>query len=384
VVRRAPPRTCSAPRRRTSIALRVCRWCRERRETIHCAAALLGITALFGVQSALVWHALAGSQILMTQSGEATPPHREASAGLQPARGELHAGHDDTPGPIPHVTTTVKPPTTISGTALAAAIILFMTGIALLAARAVLPRLQRRQIISPSTDASTGDEVTRSGDLHSEDAQDPRDTQDTGDGDGDENEEPRSTLADEPTGAERDGDLGNAVTSEGPEVAGATGRSGHGDTELDDQLPLAPPVRGADTRPEEPSETTCPTVSGERQATRAGSVILYDRRLVQRVVFESQARLQWENYDVVCLTQDISMRGTRLRFPADLPAVARPTMGAYAQLTLMLDGELAVFRARVGWQSSEEVGPVLGLHFLDLHKRHEELLQPIVLRGKPV
>ena len=113
-------------------------------------------------------------------------------------------------------------------------------------------------------------------------------------------------------------------------------------------------------------------------------MIIHDRRLGQRVVFESQARLQWDGHDVACRTEDISMHGARVRLPNDLPAIPPPVMGTPVQVTLMLDGALAVLRARVGWQRSDDAGPAVGLQFLGVSRRCEALLQPIVLRGTPI
>jgi hypothetical protein len=113
-------------------------------------------------------------------------------------------------------------------------------------------------------------------------------------------------------------------------------------------------------------------------------VIIHDRRLGQRVAFEAPGRLQWDGHDVACRTEDISMHGARLRLPGDLADVPPPCPGATVQVTLLLDGILTVFRARVGWQRPEEAGPALGVQFLAVQRRQEELLQPIVLRGTPV
>jgi c-di-GMP-binding flagellar brake protein YcgR len=115
----------------------------------------------------------------------------------------------------------------------------------------------------------------------------------------------------------------------------------------------------------------------------SGAVIIYNRRLGQRVAFESQGRLQWDDHDVACRSEDISMHGARVRLSNGLTAVSAPAAGALVQVTLVLDGTLALFKARVGWQRVDETGASVGLQFLNVNARNEALLQPIVQRGTP-
>ncbi len=105
------------------------------------------------------------------------------------------------------------------------------------------------------------------------------------------------------------------------------------------------------------------------------SVVLYDRRLGQRVAYESTARFQWDGHDVAGATVDLSMTGVRCNLPAG--TVLRP--GADLRVTLLLNGALGVFSARAQWVRSSDVHLVVGLQFLEVTATEQTLLEPVIL-----
>jgi hypothetical protein len=113
-------------------------------------------------------------------------------------------------------------------------------------------------------------------------------------------------------------------------------------------------------------------------------VVIFDRRLSQRVSFVSLARLQWPGHDVACTTANLSMQGVRCDLEPDLPPESLPATGTTAHVTLNVNGTLAVLRARVGWCRVEESGAAMGLQFVKLRESHEALLQGVFISGSPV
>ena len=110
-------------------------------------------------------------------------------------------------------------------------------------------------------------------------------------------------------------------------------------------------------------------------------VILFDRRLGQRVMFVSRARLQWPGHDVACTTVNLSIRGVGCDLAPDVPTESLPATGSAVDVTLNLRGTLTVLQARVGWCRVEERGAAMGLQLVRLRETHEALLQGVVISG---
>jgi hypothetical protein len=113
-------------------------------------------------------------------------------------------------------------------------------------------------------------------------------------------------------------------------------------------------------------------------------VVLFDRRLGQRVAFVSPARLRWLTHDVACTTGNLSMRGLRCVLPGGVSPQSLPATGSAVLVTLTLGGTPVELRARVGWCRVEDTGTAVGLEFAKLRDTDEALLQHVVIAGTPV
>ncbi len=367
------------------------RWSRRRGHQLRCTMVIVALATLLGMQSCLVWHVMAGDRIRLAQTSGPTTTTQPATSTTHTSRSRPPAvtrNRGDTSASTPGATTSAGPPTTVSGSLLAVAIIIAMTGVALGATRVLLLRLKRRPPVQPDPRAAS-DAVVEQAEADTEmlpaGAQAPEQPDDREDC---EDAATLESLTDPKQGNGIGlGDPGSHPGWRRPETGEETQHTQPGVPTPRSQ-PVRPPhepevtsSRGACTAT---AETPRVHTAGRRQPVASGSVILYDRRLGQRVSFESQARLQWDGHDVPCMTEDLAMRGARLRFPGEPASIPPPAMGTSVQVTMMLDGTLAVLRARVGWRRCDGPAPTLGLQFLGVQHHHEQLLQAIVLRGTPV
>jgi hypothetical protein len=356
------------------------RWSRRHRVGLRSAAAMLALVTLVGLPSAVIWDVMAGERIRLAQQHvtvttdppvpQPTTPDRPAG----PHRPNLHAS-----APAARATTSAAPATTISGTAIAIGLIVLLAALALFVARIMLLRPPAAAVAAESVDADPV-EILIEPDAAEPD-QDP---------DADHHPEPdQNPRPDRDPDQDREPDQETAPRQNAERVSVA-------DTDLQPVSVFAAPAAESLPQPSPPTAATPGTATAKPpleppargaasdRASGEGPVILYDRRLAQRVAYQSKARLQWDGHDVACISEDIGMRGVRLRFPGDLPAAPPPPAGTTVRVTLTLDGTLTTLKARVGWQRSDETSPLLGLQFLGVQSRHETLLQPIVLRGTPI
>lgn len=77
------------------------------------------------------------------------------------------------------------------------------------------------------------------------------------------------------------------------------------------------------------------------------------------------------------------MDGVGCRLPPGLPPESLPASGSTLDITLELDGELSVLRARVRRCQPDETGAAMRVDFLKLGATHEARLQSVVLSGTP-
>jgi len=78
------------------------------------------------------------------------------------------------------------------------------------------------------------------------------------------------------------------------------------------------------------------------------------------------------------------MHGARIQLRNHVPLTAIPATGADVDVTLALDGASVTLRCRIAHRHRDNAGPVLGLRFLAVASDHEQLLQSIVLHGRPI
>jgi hypothetical protein len=263
---------------------------------------------------------------------------------------------------------------TISGSALAVALIATTSGVGLLVVRTLVRRHEvadspvtdtpRTEDESPEPDRDDAvqelDEVAPEQVQH--DAREPA-APESGEGTPEEAGPPRAEHM-------RSGDGPDPVTVTEPLERPAAGSTAE---DRSDGPPAT--VGNGPPRPDRASQ------SGAGQPTT--KVVLFDSRLTQRIVFDSRARLQWPGHDVVCTTVDLSMHGVGCRLPPDLPPESRPASGSTVDITLNLDGRSAVLRARVRWGQAEETGAAMSLHFVKLGATQEAQLQSVVISGTP-
>jgi hypothetical protein len=356
---------------------------------------VVALVIVAGVQSTLIWWEMAGERIALAQQTPASASRPTRALEVNEGPGTIHqaARRRESAAastPAPPAETTNSAPSTMSGTTLAVGLIALTGALTFLTARAALRRRAPNTEDTADTEASGASQDT--GDPESTDAavaagaQLGRDNHLSGLASVTADAEPgsfaisarrvRATLEGPPAA---DGD-----PEGGADVAGCDGAKPDGAAlagHLRDHLPCGPPgdIGAASPSPARPK----PAAGREVGSCPAGSsrVVLFDRRLTQRVAFESKARLQWDGHDLGCTTVDLSLSGVGCRLPADLPAPPHPPVGTQVQVTLLLDGAPGVFRARVQWGRIENGGPAVGLRFVQLHDRQRALLQPTILRG---
>jgi hypothetical protein len=167
-------------------------------------------------------------------------------------------------------------------------------------------------------------------------------------------ENPRQAVGHEPNDRDRSEVASKVAPGSGPDASLVTHPS------LTDPQPA---TTGADTSP-----------------TRATKVVLFDRRLEQRVPFTSHARLQWDGHDVAATTMDLSLSGVGCRL-ADDRAPGGPDVGTTIRVTLPLEGTLGVFQARVQRAYVHNGQAAFGLQFLQLQDVNRALLESVILQG---
>jgi hypothetical protein len=128
------------------------------------------------------------------------------------------------------------------------------------------------------------------------------------------------------------------------------------------------------------TESQPATTGADTAPTQATKVVLFDRRLEQRVPFVSHARLQWDGHDAAATTMDLSLSGVGCRLSDD-HAAGGPNVGTTIRVTLPLDGTLAVLQARVQRAYVHNGRAVFGLQFLQLQDVHRALLESVILQG---
>jgi len=316
------------------------------RSRLRSAVVLITVVTLWAAASALAWHVLAG--------GHGAP----ARASGHPSTSHHHSVHRQEPeGGFPAVA--------VDGHAVAVLVIAGLAAAALGGTRAALLSARRRS--RPSLD---GD------DDRSDDGTEDRTEDGTADGTEDWDVDVPAPSQPDPAPLARH----RVVVAE--ELDGPAGADSRPDVDrAADAADHETQVGSAE--PEVAAHQAVRAVGSPASARPSGRVILYDRRLRQRVAYDSPARLQWDGHDVACTTEDISMHGARLRVLGEL-SCPPPTMGTSLRVTLELSGIVAVLQARVGWQRSDGAGSTLGLEFQRVQRLHEELLQVIVMEGTPV
>lgn len=335
---------------------------------------MLALVTLVSLPSALIWDVMAGQPIRLPQHATTTthPSHTQATTPIRhprPHNPPLHSPPLHASARPAHAAhTSAPPPTTVNGTAIAIGLIVLLTTLALFVARTI--RLQPQTAPGSESHDPDTDEMLTQPDA-GQPAQNPQLEQGA---QPDPNAEPvQNAEPDTPDQAD-DQAHDQPLVSVVAEVEQA----------LRKPIPLTADTAAEATATVKPPADHSTAGAASDCPPGTGPVILYDRRLAQRVTYQSKARLQWDAHDVACISEDISMRGVRLRFPQDPPAAPPPPPeGTPVRVTLTLDGALTTLTARVGWQRSDQASPLLGLQFLGIHKRHETLLQPIVLRGTP-
>ena len=340
--------------RRAAHALRAPRqWANKQHDGLRAGVVIVVTTALLCIGSHIIWQAMAGERLRLSQQSNASSSG--ATDKTQRPRAESLEMSRSAGGSAPETRSArsaAVAPSTMSGTALAVGLISGMTGLAFLILRGVLQRQRRHQAIRRA-------------------AEEARDQMDRTLLEAVENDSTKQP--DEPPTSVR------PVTPSAPNAstpasvtarAVAPARSPSGSTTATGRVP---PVAVGQT-----SRVGNPGPPGESTA-----VSLFNRRASQRVVFESRARLQWEGQDVAGTTTDLSISGTRCRLADGLPRGSAPRSGTLVQITMNLDGTLAILSARVEWQRLEGTAPVVGLQFQRVVEHHRALLRPIIARGTP-
>lgn len=336
--------------------------CLQHLASAYGATALL-VAGVVLLLSAAIWNELSGDQFRFdeprhTASGRAGT--QLASKQLARPPGSVSPGPRNDASPARSVGTTAGA-TTISGNALAVALIAAVHGIGLLVLRAVR---RRREI----PDSASGGSGSVEDEWPLQEPADESPLQEPG-GDGPE----AGPAAPHAVGVARDlGGLesGELVPTGAPAQAAAVSEAAS-----DPRPELVPTMGWGLPEPQRIPESTPGTVSSR--------VVLFDRRLGQRVAFVSSARLQWPGHDVACTTVDLSMRGVGCDLARDPSEEPLPATGSDVWLTLILNGTLAVLRARVSWCRVEETAARLGLQFIKLRYDQEALLQGVVIAGPP-
>lgn len=119
----------------TGAVASVRRWVRRHGDRLRCAAAVLAVVVLAGLQSALIWHGMAGERIALNQPSHASSTHTTL-VGVH----HHHLRRDVSSSkvvaasaPVRPAATTPAPAPTMSGTTLAVALIALTTALAFLA-----------------------------------------------------------------------------------------------------------------------------------------------------------------------------------------------------------------------------------------------------------
>jgi hypothetical protein len=294
--------------------------------------ATLVVSGLVVLTSAVIWHEMAGERLRLAQQAASTSTTAHAPA-RPPLRERLAApsGGVRSSSTGERRVTDADTPTTISGTPVAVTLIAGLQAAAVLVIRA----LRRRQAADGHL---SGDDLVADPEPENED---------------------------------------------GARHASAEVALGSTPAQLGETAPSVPEVSGAPRVGKAPHVDLGGSVSTGTPRGKGSKVVLYDRRLSQRVEFEARARLQWPGHDVTCMTVDLSLRGVRCRLWGDASLPSPPSAGTPVRLTLRLDGTLATLEARVEWRRLEPGGPVLGLQFVQLGDVQRALLRPIVTRGTP-
>jgi PilZ domain-containing protein len=319
------------------------RWSRTHADGLRCAALALVLVAVVSLSAALVWHAVAGERLGVTHRSHASPSAERAAGVPSPTDRTQSHGNGASSSRSSHSGASAPAAPTISGTAVAVGLIAVLGGAGLVLLRAQARSVSRRR--------------------------------------------PEPVREEQPEAAPTD--------AAGPPATEVTEVTDNAETDGDTGPPQPVPEPAQQVRPREDVPLAAPAAPTQQAqvnrtapaapAQESSRVVLYDRRLGQRVAFESRGRLQWEGHDVSCSTVDLSMRGAQLRLAGGPGVVAPPAVGTTVTVTLTLDGRTpTILKARVGWQRGDEQGSALGLQFLGVQKRQEALIQPIVLAGTPV
>ena len=148
-----------------------------------------------------------------------------------------------------------------------------------------------------------------------------------------------------------------------------------------DALPLED-VDGQVTRvrvPREPhGEGETIELSPEEAAVRER---IFDRRVARRVAYEQQGWLWWGTANAPVTVQDLSATGLRCRLlltPGVTPLEA-PAVGEQLRVFFPASNDTAKVSALVRWRDRVESGVEVGLEFVELTARDEELVRQALL-----
>lgn len=345
------------------------RWTRRRGDRVCRLAVVLTVVGLAVLQSSLVWHWLAGERIRLTQSSQAQSAHTAPSTDSprRLTRDLVRSRKAAAPSaPTRPAATSWTPASTLNGTTIAVALITFIGSLAILIVRAVLRR--RPQSREPA-DSGVDDQEAA-------------------------NRDPTSTEAEQVI-ASPQGPSTPSTTVEPSSEPGDHDRT-DGAVASNRVVPGAPTTdaaqatnRSAGTAPDNGTDGARGTSDDQRgdlsgvgsQGTNSYRVTIFDRRLTERVAYESNARIQWDGHDIDGTTIDLAMAGVGCRLSRGLPLSAAPAVGTTVRVTLLLNGALGVFEARVQWAHLRNEAPVVGLMFLRLQESQRALLQPVVLEA---